>query len=115
MFDFGKPEDTASLFTEESFRGKGPSLPDCPWREMEEKDLRNLFTYLYRAVRSAHEAGASDEVIEVLLLEYDEVFKALAETSTSFQQAVQNNKHQPVLGYTKEEVEKYRKLAGLKA
>jgi hypothetical protein len=113
MFDFGKPEDTASLFTEEAFRSKGPSLPDCHWREMEEKDLRNLFTYLYRAVRTAHKEGASDEVVKVLLLEYDDVFQALAEASNSFRQAVKDNKHQPVLGTTKEQVRKYKKLAGV--
>ena len=113
MFNFGKPEDTVALFVEESFRGKGPSLPDCHWREMEEKDLRNLFTYLYRAVRNAHTAGASDEVVELLLSEYDALFQALAETSDSFRQAVKDNKHQPVLGTTKEQVLKYKKLAGV--
>jgi hypothetical protein len=113
MFVFGKPEDTAQLFREEALRSPGPSLPDRHWKEMEERDLRNAFTYLYRAVRSAHEEGVGDEVLEVLLLEYDEVFKALAETSDSFKRAVSGNRHQPVLGTTREQVDKYKKLAGV--
>ena len=44
MFDFGKPEDTATLFRESALRMKGPALPDCSLNEMEEQDLRNMLT-----------------------------------------------------------------------
>ena len=108
MFDFGNPEDTAELFQKAAFLGGGPVLPDCHWEEMQEQDLRNAFTYLYRSVRQAHEEGASDEVMEILTNEYDKVFTALAEASDRFKAKVLNGGHQPVLGTTREQVDKYK-------
>lgn len=113
MFDFGAPEDSADLFRKKALGAKGPRLPDCHWDEMEEKDLRNAFAYLYMAVRDALQEGASDEVVEILLKDYDEVFKALAEASERFREAVRTSKHRPVLGATRESVDKYKKLAGV--
>lgn len=111
MFDFGRPEDTAGLFYQQALASKGPSLPDCHWDEMEEGDLRNAFVYLYRSVRKAYEEGVSAEVLEVLVEEYDEVFTALVEVSDRFREAVLRGKHQPVLGYTREQVDKYKGIA----
>ncbi len=108
MFNFGDPQDTAELFQKSALSGGGPILPDCHWEEMQEQDLRNAFTYLYRSVRQAHEEGASDEVMEVLVNEYDEVFTALAEASDRFRAKVLTGGHQPVLGTTREQVDKYK-------
>jgi hypothetical protein len=113
MFDFGKPEDTATLFRESALRMKGPALPDCSLNEMEEQDLRNMLTYLYSAVRNALEEGVEEKALEILVAEYDEVFVALAEASDRFRSMVKNGKHQVVLGVTRENVDKYRKLAGV--
>ena len=108
MFDFGNPKDTAELFQKAAFLGGGPVLPDCHWEEMQEQDLRNAFTYLYRSVRQAHEEGASDEVMEILTNEYDKVFTALAEASDRFKAKVLTGGHQPVLGTTREQIDKYK-------
>lgn len=112
MFDFGRPEDTAELLYQQTLAGSGPPLPDCHWDEMEEGDLRNAFVYLYRTVRKAYGEGVSAEVLEVLVKEYDEVFTALVEVSDRFRTAVLRGKHQPVLGYTREQVDKYKAIAG---
>lgn len=113
MFNFGAPEDSADLFRRKALKVRGPKLPDCHWEEMEEKDLRNAFTYLYMSVSDALREGASDDVIEILLKEYDEVFEALAQASERFRDAVKTNRHRPVLGATRESIDKYKKLAGL--
>ncbi len=113
MFDFGKPEDTAKIFWENSLNGTGPKIPSCHWDEMEESDLLNVFTYLYRAIRQAYSGGASAEVLDVLVSDYDEIFVALATSSDTFKEVVRNGKHQPVLGVSEEQVYKYRRLAGV--
>ena len=113
MFQFGSPEDTADLLIKEALNGNGPNLPDCHWEEMEEQDLRNAFTYLYRCVRTAIEDDAADEVIDILLAQYDEVFAALAAGSDKFKESVRTSRHQPVLGINREQVDKYKRLAGV--
>jgi len=113
MFQFGSPEDTADLLINETLNGLGPALPDCHWEEMDEQDLRNVFTYLYKCIRVAYSEGVEDEVIDVLISEYDEVFAALAAASDRFKEAVRTSKHQPVLGTNREQVDKYKKLAGV--
>ena len=113
MFDFGNPQDTAELFQKAALSGGGPVLPDCHWEEMQEQDLRNAFTYLYRSVRQAREEGAGDEVMEILIEEYDKVFTALAEASDRFRAKVLTGGHQPVLGTTREQVDKYKGIVAL--
>ena len=113
MFHFGSPEDTADLLFQDTLRGNGPSLPSCHWEEMDEQELRNAFTYLYRCVRNAKESQVDQGVIDVLVVRYDEVFEALAASCDSFKEAVRSSRHQPVLGTTREQVDKYKRLAGV--
>lgn len=113
MFYFGSPEDTADLFLKESLNGTGPAIPECHWDEMTEQDLLNAFTYLYRAVKLAYQGDAEDAVLEILVAQYDEAFEALAGVSERFRDAVRTGRHRLVLGVTREQVDKYRKLAGV--
>ena len=113
MFDFGNPEDTAKVFVENSLNGTGPRIPDCRLDEMEEPDLLNVLTYFYRAVRQAYKEEVSPEVLDILMSSYDQVFVTLAANSDRFKEAVRSGKHQPVLGTTKEQVYKYKSLAGV--
>ena len=113
MFYFGDPKETASIFWDNSINGDGPIVPNLPLDELEEQDLRNVFTYLYRSVKKGLQEGASDEVMAILIEQYDEAFVTLAEGSDRFKEAVRTNLHQPVTGYTKKSVAKYKKLAGL--
>ena len=114
MFDFGKPEDTAELLWKSAVTLAGPGLPDCHWDEMEEQELKNAFAYLYLAVTEAILDGLSQDVLDVLLSQYDEVFEAIALNSEEFRDAVKTGKHVIVLGPQQERREKYEKLAGLR-
>lgn len=113
MFDFGSPEDTASLFWGEALSRRGPSLPECPFDEMSLQDLRNAFAYLYMAIVTAKAQGVSEAVMDVLVAQYDEVFVHLAECSPEFREALLKNLHNYPTGWTPENVIKYRKLAGI--
>lgn len=113
MFDFGNPLDTARLSWESALSVTGPKVPSVPYDELEEQDLRNVLAYLHIAVGDALENGLSDEVVEILVSEYDEVFQLLAEGCESFREMVRANKHFPVTGNTAENVQKYKRLAGL--
>ena len=111
MFDFGDPVDTAKLVWGRSLSRTGPSVPEVPYDEMGEQDLRNAFTYLYMSVADGLREGVGASVVQVLLDEYDFVFELLAEVSDDFREAVRSNRHSPVTGYSKESVDKYKRLA----
>lgn len=113
MFNFGDAEATAQLFWENALSETGPAIPDAPYDEMMEQDLRNVFAYLYMAVLRAQHEGAADDVVEILLKQYDEVFQALADASEAFREAVRTHRHRYIGGYTKENVKKYRDMAGV--
>ena len=113
MFNFGDPLDTAKLAWEYALSVKGPKLPSAPYDELDEQDLRNALTYLHIAIGNALEHGASDEVVEILVEEYDEAFQVLAEGCDSFREAVFSGRHFPATGTDKESVKKYKRLAGL--
>ena len=115
MFEFGRPEDTMELLWGNSLALAGPGLPDCHWEEMEEQDLLNAFTYLYLTVREAILDEVSQDVIDLLVSEYDQVFEVIASSSEEFREAVRSGRHKIVLGPQKEHRNKYKKLAGLMA
>lgn len=115
MFEFGRPEDTAELFWKNVLALTGPGLPDCHWEEMDEEHLEDALTYLYIAVREAILDEASQDVVDVLVSQYDEVFEAVALVSEELRDAVKVGKHRPVLGPGKENREKYERLAGLRS
>ena len=113
MFDFGDPLDTARVMWNYAFTVKGPEVPSVPYDELEEEDLRNMLAYLHIAVGDAVEGGSSDEVLSILVQEYDTVFQLLAEGCDSFREMVGQGRHFPATGHSKESVEKYKRLAGL--
>ena len=113
MFDFGDPLDTARLSWEYALSVKGPKVPPVPYDELEEQDLRNVLTYLHVAVGNAAQSGASDQVLEILVDEYDEVFQLLAEGCDSFREMVRANRHFPATGSSTENTQKYKQLAGV--
>jgi len=115
MFEFGRPEDTAELLWKNVVTLAGPGLPDCHWEEMEERDLTNAFVYLYLTIREAILDEVSQDVIDVLVSQYDEVFEAMALSSEDFRDAVKTGRHRIVLGQQAEHREKYERLAGLRS
>ena len=110
MFDFGSPEDTAKLYWGEAIPG-GPGLPEGHWEEMEEEDLVKLFVYLYTSLKKAIKENAPEDVIRIMTETYDEIFVVLARASNKFRQAVRDDRHVYVTGYTSESIEKYKALA----
>jgi hypothetical protein len=115
MFEFGRPEDTAELLWKNAVTLAGPGLPDCHWDEMEEEDLEKAFAYLYLTVREAILDEVSQDVLDILVSQYDEVFEAIASISEEFRDAVKTGAHRIVLGPQSEHRDKYERLAGLRA
>ncbi len=113
MFNFGDPLDTAGVAWNYALSVKGPAVPSVPYDEMEEQDLRNTLAYLHIAVGNGVQEGASEEVMEILVEEYDTVFQLLAEGCDEFKEMVRTSKHFPATGTDKESVQKYKELAGL--
>ena len=113
MFNFGNPEDTADLLWTLYLERGGPAIPEGHWEEMDLDDLMNTFAHLYIAVKDAIHTKESQDVIDVFVARYDEVFEALARCSDEFKEAVRTGRHRIVLGYSEASRSKYFKLAGL--
>jgi len=112
MFNFGSTEDNAALLWENALAGYGPELPDCHYDEMSEKDLKNLFAYIYSVLKTAIVEGAPQEVIDLLTEYYDEVFVARA-ASDKFKAILKNGRHHYIPDFSPEVVNKYHALAGI--
>ena len=74
MFEFGDPVEIARTWVEEASATGGTGLTGLHYEDLEENQLRDLFIYLRIAYFRASRDGASDEVMEILLRWYDEVF-----------------------------------------
>jgi len=115
MFHFGSPEDTASIYWDKAVGVRGPKVPRRPVDEMSMNQLMNALVY----ARVAHSLAETDlqprAVLDVLVAQYDEVFEALADVSPILKDCILENKHKYLGGYDKENIEKYRKLAGIEA
>lgn len=114
MFFFGAPEDTAKFYMD-SLENFGPEIPDCHYTEMGLDDLRNFFAMVYGVTRQAARDGVPDEVLEILLESYDELFEYIASVDSLLPLAVAEGKHQFITGREPWSVEKYKKLAGILA
>lgn len=101
------------MYWEEAGRVTGPVLPQAPLDEMTEQELRNVLTYQRIAIRTAWDDGAADEVVDVMVHEYDLTFEHLASVSDEFRDAVEKGRHRVLGGFTRENIDKYRKLANL--
>lgn len=113
MFDFGRPEDTAELYWNISTSRRGPYIPDCHYEEMDLKELKDFFTYIYMTLSDALRDNASEDVVEVITAYYDEVFQYLASVDQGFRRVVASGKHHYLPNRKEKTVRKYKKLAGL--
>lgn len=114
MFFFGDPSDTAQIYWQQALNVKGPALPDVHFDDYEnEQDFKNCLTYLRIALEKAVSDNAPVEVVKILAKEYDDFFVVTAEKVESFKNAVRENRHRPVGGYEKENIKKYKRLAGV--
>jgi len=113
MFFFGNPEDSARMYWDGTKGVTGPALPEIPLDEQTEQELRVSITYQRMAIKRAWHDGASEEIVNILLEEYDNTFAHLAAVSESFRDDVEKGRHRVIGGYTRENLDKYRRLAGL--
>ena len=96
MFEFGDPVEIARTWVEEASATGGTGLTGLHYEDLEENQLRDLFIYLRIAYFRASRDGASDEVMEILLRWYDEVFLYLLTFLDGFRMLVCSRIHQPV-------------------
>lgn len=113
MFHFGDAVSSAQLIKANAFSAKGPRVSDKPLAEMSEKEIRTTLAYLNLSVKMARKMDATEEVVALLIKDYDEGFKALAEVSEEFRERVKSGVVFPVDGFTKENIKKYAQLAGV--
>lgn len=113
MFHFGDAASSAQLIKTNAFNVKGPNAPDKPFAELSEQEMKTTLAYLRLSVKTARRMGASEEVVALLVKDYDEGFKALAEASEGFKERVRSGVVFPVDGFTKENIKKYARLAGV--
>lgn len=113
MFYFGSPEDNCELYRTWALSMTGPALPKCPIDEMSEKEISYCLTYARLAYERAKGENAPEEVLDILLKEHDSIFEYYASVSEDFRDTVNQGGHMFVNGYSAENVEKYKILAGL--
>lgn len=113
MFYFGDPSVSAQIFLDNAQRVQGPTLPAVHYDEMSVEDVRNALTYIYLAYMDAEEGGASPEIIDILVQQYDEVFEHLAAICDEFREACRNSPGSYPGPKGRANLAKYRKLAGV--
>jgi len=113
MFNFGRIEDTVSLYMNQSIKRGGPGVGDYHYDEMSVDELKLLFAYTYGAFRMALRDAASAEIIKYINQEYDKVFQAVVDNDPSFSERVRKGDHIFLPDYSPETVAKYRKMAGI--
>jgi hypothetical protein len=113
MFHFGSAEDNSEIYKAWALSLRGPAIPDCPLNEMEEKHVSYSLTYARLAYEKAKAEGSPTEVLDLLLRDHDAIFEHLASASDEFKDTVNQGAHIFVNGYSDENVEKYKTLAGL--
>jgi len=110
MFVFGDPISTAQLYLSDlTVNNTGPRLAQSPVDEMSEQELRHALVWLRMGIIKARQEGLGQEVLEVLVEWYDEVFIALASTSSELLSLLKKGLHVPPLGVS--DREKYLDLA----
>jgi hypothetical protein len=113
MFIFGSTEENARLFQDLAAGVQGPKVPDIPVEEMTNKMLEIHMTYARMAYMISVQQGATQEVQDYLLNEYDILFSKLCEISESFIEVIKSNRHRYVGEPDPESIAKYRKIAGI--
>lgn len=77
MFNLGTPEDTAILLWDRASLIPGPDLYYAPVDEMSHEDLRKALNYARVACNYAIHEGHPQEVLDVLMAQFDEIFVTL--------------------------------------
>ena len=101
MFNFGTPEDTAILLWDRASLVPGPDLYFAPLEEMTREELRMALNYARVAITYGSQEGHPQEVIDILLGQYDEIFSFLIPVDEEFSEYVLSGKFLPPSGARK--------------
>ena len=113
MFHFGDPAETARIYWDRAVKIRGPKAPAKSIDEMTLTQLKNALVYCRAAHALAETELQPKEVLDVLVAQYDEVFKALASVDEVLHNAVKKNTHKYLGGYDKDNIAKYRAMVGI--
>jgi TRAP-type mannitol/chloroaromatic compound transport system substrate-binding protein len=113
MYFFGTHEDNASMLMEAAISASGPGVIEGQLMEMTKEEVMNLLAYIRIGYNNAKSANMPDEVLQILLDKYDKTYEHLASISNEFKAIVASGKHRWLNGYSKENIAKYKKLAGI--
>lgn len=111
MFFFGSDEDTRDLYLANAFALKGPELPSTSFDELDEKQQKALFAYIYIAYNDALNDGVSGKGLDGIRELYDETFLKMVQGHPSFREAVIVGRHVYLPDYSNEVREKYQGMA----
>ena len=113
MFYFGNPEETAQIYWEKALKMSGPRIADVPADEMTPKSLRSALIYARAAYSFAEIDLQPQSVLDVLMAQYDELFEIMAMVDDTLRRAIETKKHKYLGGYSRENIAKYKALAGV--
>ena len=98
MFNFGTPEDTAILLWDRASLVPGPDLYFAPVDEMTHEELRKALNYARVACNFALFEGHPQEVVDVLMGQFDEIFMALVPIDKEFEEFILSGGFLPPTG-----------------
>lgn len=110
MFFFGEPDQIAEMIKMEFVSGFGPPKSEKPLEEQTEDELRNTITYARVYCQQAMRYGVKEDVLNILVDQYDVVFTRLAEISPSFREVVLGGAHTYLIPNSNELAVKYNNI-----
>lgn len=113
MYSFGAKEDQVQMLIDSisSDEHTGPKCPKGSWQEMSLKQQEDYFVYLRLALENtARDPIISEEAIQHLYLEYEQVFAYLANTDSKLRTAIKNGTHAFFMSDNKAVVDYFRSL-----
>ena len=91
MFNFGGPEQTAQMLWD-SASTVGPGLTHCPLDEMDDEQLHAALVYARMALYEAMTSQQPQDVVDVLLDQFEEIFTYLIPLDADYAQKVIDHK-----------------------
>lgn len=113
MYHFGSAEDEVTLLLDSisSEEHTGPKCPSGAWQDMSLKQQEDYFVYLRLALDStARDPIISEEAIQHLYTEYEQVFQYLANTDSKLRTAIKNGTHAFFMADNEQVVDYFRSL-----
>jgi hypothetical protein len=110
MFVFGEPQDIAEMFRVEVAAEWDVEKPTNPIKEQSVEELQVSICFAREAYQRALHNDSTEESLDILLNDYDELFTVLATTSENFRNIVLNGTHVVIGSNTTEQKNKYKAI-----